>query len=70
MDLCTLNSHYSELNQPFEHESEKDIKDFNYEVDALEDEHMWPNVVTTKVMEGHLKIIEQKVKEEMKQENE
>ena len=40
MDLCTLNSHYSELNQPFEHESEKDIKDFNYEVDALEDEHM------------------------------
>ena len=49
---------------------EKDIKDFNYEVDALEDEHMRPNVVTTKVMEGHLKVIEENVKNEMKQENE
>lgn len=70
MDLCELNQHFAHLNWPFNYDQESEVKDFNYEVDALEDEHMRPNVVTTKVMEGHLKIIEQKVKEEMKQENE
>jgi hypothetical protein len=40
MTLETLNHYYSDQNRPFNPEKEKDIKDFNFEVDALEDEHI------------------------------
>lgn len=38
------------LLSPFEAQKDKDIQDFNYEVDALEDEHVRREVHTTKIV--------------------
>jgi len=38
--------------EPFDIKKDKEIQDYNYEVDALEDEHVWRDVVTTKPIES------------------
>ena len=63
--LQNLNLHYRVLCRPFDSGAEKDIKDFNYEVDALEDEHIRPDVVTTKVTP-----LQEKIKVDLKREEE
>lgn len=52
LPLKQLNEHFTTLCRPFAVDQDKEIQDFNYEVDALEDEHVRRDVVTTKVMQG------------------
>lgn len=43
-----FNDYYREFCEPFDIKNDKEIQDYNYEVDALEDEHVRREVVTTK----------------------
>lgn len=58
LTLRRINFYNMTLLAPFEVQNDKDIQDFNYEVDALEDEHIRREVHTTRVVmdEEHLKI--------------
>ena len=43
-----LNEEFAKLSRPFNYDREAVIKDYNYEVDALEEEHLKREVHTTK----------------------
>lgn len=56
LSSADINQHYKSLTKNFEYHKEKEIKDFNYEVDALEAEHDKREVhTTTKFEEEKLK---------------
>lgn len=50
LTLRRINFYHMTLLAPFETSKDKEIQDFNYEVDALEDEHVRREVHTTKVI--------------------
>jgi len=50
LTLKRINYFHMTLLEPFEQHKDKEIQDFNYEVDALEDEHVRREVHTTKVV--------------------
>ena len=50
LTLRRINFYHMTLLAPFESTKDKEIQDFNYEVDALEDEHVRREVHTTKVI--------------------
>lgn len=50
LTLKRINFYHMTLLAPFETHRDKEIQDFNYEVDALEDEHVRREVHTTKVI--------------------
>ena len=50
-DISKINEEFAILSKPFNYEREATIKDYNYEVDALEEEHLKREVHTTKKYE-------------------
>lgn len=50
LTLKRINYYNMTLLAPFEVQKDKDIQDYNYEVDALEDEHVRREVHTTKIV--------------------
>ena len=50
LTLRRINFYTMTLQAPFDSNSDKEIHDFNYEVDALEDEHVRREVHTTKIV--------------------
>jgi len=51
LTLRRINFYHMTLLAPFEVQRDKEIQDFNYEVDALEDEHVRREVHTTKIVD-------------------
>lgn len=45
-----INEKFQALDTMFDYKQEKNMKDYNYEVDALEDEHVRRGVHTTKTV--------------------
>lgn len=50
LTLRRINFYHMTLLAPFDEQRDKEIQDFNYEVDALEDEHVRREVHTTKIV--------------------
>lgn len=70
LSSADINKHFKTLNKTFEYKTEKEIKDYNYEVDALEAEHDKREVhTTTKFEEEKLKKMEEEAKKSNQERN-